>query len=260
MKKMKKNRFLFGLLLLGLMSVATSNAFAFKFEDLIKKGNEFYKNEQYEKALQEYNSIIEQGYESAGVYYNIGNCYYKLNKIGYAILYYEKALKLNPDDEDISYNLKIAKAHTVDKIKEVPQIFLVRWWDALLAAFTLKGWATLASFLFLFFIVAVGFYYLTKDISVKRFSFISGSFLIVLFLINVFVLISKYDREVNTKYGVILSNVVTVKQSPDEKSADAFILHEGLKFKVEDSLDNWTKIRLPDGKVGWIKKGSYGVI
>ncbi len=257
---MKKANFEFGLILLTLLIAMTSNSFAFKFEDVLKKGNEFYKNEQYEKAIDEYKSVLDQGYESVGLYYNIGNSYYKLGKIGYAILYYEKALKLNPDDEDVNYNLKIAKAHTVDKIKEVPQIFLVKWWDGILAALTLSGWATVAAIFFLFFILSVGFYYLSKSITVRRFSFIAGAFLISLFVLNVFVLFAKYDREVKTQFGVVVTNVVTVKQAPDEKSADAFIVHEGLKFRIEDSLDNWVKVRLPDGKVGWMHKGVFGII
>ncbi len=257
---MKNKKFGFGLLLLTFLLATSSVTFAFKFEDVLKKANDFYKNEQYKKAIETYNTIIEQGYESVGLYYNIGNCYYKLGKLGYAILYYEKALKLNPDDEDVNYNLKIAKAHTVDKIKEVPQIFLVKWWEALLAAFTLQGWAVVSSVFFLFFIVALGFYYLTKNISVKRFSFLSGSVLLPLFLLSLFLLIFKYNREVNTKFGVVIENVVNVKQSPDEKSTDAFIVHEGLKFKIEDSLDGWVKVKLPDGKVGWMKKEFFGEI
>ena len=257
---MKKRSLLFSLVLLLVLLVGATNSFAYRFEDVIKKGNELYKNGQFEKAIAEYKSILDQGYESAGIYYNLGNCYYKLGKLGYAILYYEKALKLNPDDEDINYNLKIARAHTVDKIKEVPQIFLVEWWDGLLAALTLKGWAMFASILFVLFVLAVGFYYLSNNLDLRRFSFIAGSFLITLFVINVFVLIAKYDRETKTQYGVVVTNVVTVKQSPDEKSSDAFIVHEGLKFKIEDSLDNWVKVRLSDGKVGWMPKGVFEII
>jgi hypothetical protein len=238
----------------------SSNIMASRFDNIIEKANQFYKNEQYQQAIDEYQKILEQGYESAEVYYNMGNAYYKLGKLGYAVLYYEKALKLNPDDEDTRYNLKIARAHTIDKIKEVPQIFLVRWWNALLATFTLKNWATITSVTFLILMVMVGLYFLSGNISIRKISFVAGTVLLFLFVFFSTLLFLKYQRETQTHFGVIVTNVVAVKQSPDEKAPDAFIVHEGLKIRIEDTLDNWVKVRLPDGKVGWLPKGNFEII
>jgi len=233
---------------------------AFQLEKSIQKGNVYYQKGDFKKAIEEYSEVITEGYESASLYYNLGNAYYKLGKLGYAILYYEKALKLNPDDEDINYNLQIANAHRQDKIDEVPQIFLVTWWNSLLAIFTVRGWALFSAILFIFTILLIGVYLLTSTNSAKRISFILGSILFSFFVVTTFILFVKYNQETNTKYGVLLQNTVTVKQSPDDNSVDAFVIHEGLKFQLLDELDGWYKIKLPDGKVGWLHKNATGII
>ncbi len=237
-----------------------SNLNAFQLKDTIEKGNAFYRKGNYEKALQEYKAIINNGYESSALYYNMGNAYYKSGKLGYAILYYEKALKLAPDDEDIKYNLKIANAHKQDKINEVPQIFLVEWWDSLLALLTVKGWALVSAIFFILTVLLIGVYLFTKTVSTRRLSFISGSIALGLFLIFSVILFVKYNQETKTKFAVALEKTITVKQSPDENSVDAFVIHEGLKFQLLDKLGDWYKIKLPDGKVGWLFKNQVGVI
>ncbi len=233
---------------------------AFQLENTMEKGNEYYRNGKYEQALSEYSKILNEGFESAALYYNMGNAYYKLGKLGYAILYYERALKLAPDDEDINYNLKIANARKQDKIQEVPQIFLVVWWNSLLAMLTVKGWAFVTALFFVLSVLLIALYLFASTNSTRRFSFIFGSILLGLFLLNAFILFVKYDKETKTKFAVALQNTITVKQSPDENAVDAFVIHEGLKFKVLDKLGRWYKIKLPDGKVGWLHKKSVGII
>ena len=104
------------------------------------KANDLYRKNKFEDAVKEYKKLIDDGYESAALYYNLGNAYYREGNIGHAILYYEKALKLEPNDDDIIHNIAIADSKTVDKIEPLPKFFLFQWWEALLAVFTIKGW------------------------------------------------------------------------------------------------------------------------
>jgi len=238
----------------------TLNISAFQFSDLINKANKAYQQEQYQDALNNYLKIYKNGYESSELYYNIGNCYFRTGKIGGAILFYEKALRLNPDDEDALYNLSIAKARTVDKINDVPQVFIVQWWDSFLALFTLRGWVIILSGIYLLFIAGFSVYYFSGSSFGRRLGFYSGVFFLALTIFSGVCLTSKYNKVNNTHYGVLLTNTITVKQSPNEKAADAFVIHEGLKFSIEDELDDWVKIKLADGKIGWLQKNVFKVI
>ncbi len=234
--------------------------FSFQFQDKLEQANKLYQNEEYQKALEVYQEVFRSGYESAELYYNIGNCYYRKGEIGNAILFYEKALKLNPDDEDINYNLSIAKAHTVDKINEVPKMFLVEWWENLLSWFTLNQWSIITAIGYLITIIGFALYFLANTFSARKLGFYLGvAFLSFSILLGI-TLASKYNYENSVEYGILLEKSITAKQSPDENSTDAFLIHEGVKFSIEDEFENWVKIRLADGKVGWLPSNTFGKI
>jgi tetratricopeptide (TPR) repeat protein len=229
-------------------------------ENLMKQANTFYQDKNYEKAVETYKEILDKGYESYVLYYNLGNAYYKTGKLGYAILNYERALKLKPNDEDAQYNLKLANARTVDQIKEVPQIFLVDWWETLLASFSLNLWLVIAAAFYIVLLICIGLYFMNRKRRLQRFAFYFGTADFVILIITVILLIAKINRETSTHYGILLDSVQTAKISPDEKSSDAFVVHEGIKFEVEDKVDNWTKIKLADGTIGWLPDRSFGRI
>lgn len=236
------------------------NSFASKLDDLIKKGNELYQKAQYKEAVKFYKQVLNKGYESSGLYYNLGNAYYKEGKLGYAILNYEKGLKLNPNNDDLNYNLKIAQAHTIDKIKEVPQIFIVRWWNIFLTALTVNGWAAVVIGFYILFLVFIGAYFLSRKRKIIKFAFYFGGLDLIVLIFSISLLIARINYDANNEFGILLKPVVTVKQSPDLKSDNAFVIHEGVKFKVEDQLNNWTKIQLSDGKIGWLPRNTFGAI
>lgn len=229
-------------------------------DDLMKKANIFYVQGQFEEAIKIYNSLIEEGYEGTSLFYNLGNSYYRTGKIGYAILYYEKALKLSPDDEDVKHNLQLAQLNIKDKIEALPPFFLFRIWESILGLFSSEGWTILSYILFLAVLFTLGFYFFTKNITQQRIAFYSFVFVLVLFFASVSLLIVKLNQEANLKYGIVLESTLTAKSSPDPQGKEAFVIHEGLKVKVEDKVDKWIKIRLEDGQVGWVEKFSVGII
>jgi len=225
-------------------------------QELMKQANEFYRNGKYEKALEVYSSVKHAGYEGASLYYNLGNAYYRLGKLGYAILNYEKALKLSPADEDIKHNLDFANLGTVDKIQPLPEFFIFVWWDSLLASFTINGWTYILYSIFILLLVIIVLYFFVRTIFLQKLVLFSGLGTLILLLLSVSLLIVKINREETLVHGIIVEQAVTAKTSPDINSADAFIIHEGLKVNLEDNLDRWVKIKLTDGKVGWIENNT----
>ena len=223
-------------------------------EDIMQKGNAYYREGDYNKAIEEYRKLVDEGFVGTSLFYNLGNANYRIGKIGYAILYYEKALELSPSDEDVKHNLDFAHLSTVDRIQPLPRFFLFDWWEALLGLFSINGWAYVVFVFYLLVILFAGAYSFSKTIKQQKIFFFSGIAGVFLLAFSISLLVIKINRETTLKSGVIVEQAVTVKFSPDPQSTDAFIIHEGLKVNLEDKLDTWVKIRLADGKVGWIEQ------
>ena len=227
-------------------------SFASSEEELIAKGNQFYQSGNFDKAAELYQQVVTSGYESPVLYYNLGNSYYRLGRIGYAILNYERAQKLAPGDEDITHNLALSNSRIVDKIDNIPPFFLFKWWESLLAFFTISGWTYTAYFFYILVLLSIGLFFFTKSPFRQKLSLYSAAGFILLLIITSSLLAIRMNRELNYKNGVVIEQAVTAKLSPDDKSADAFVLHEGIKVRLEDKVNDWVRIRLKDGKVGWL--------
>lgn len=247
------------ILLLILSSFKTDFA-ASEAEDLMQKGNLHYQNGRYEQAIDLYQQVLKQGYSGKNLFYNLGNAYFKTGRLGYAILNYERALKIDPNDEDILYNLKIANARTVDKIEVMPKLFLVRWWDALLNLFSVNGWTVFTFIVYMLLLFAIAMYFLSGRTIFQKASLIAGALAAFMFLFSILFLVLKLKNETSRKYGVIVEPAATAKLSPDNHSGDAFIIHEGLKVDLEDNVADWVKVKLADGKVGWLPEKNLGNI
>lgn len=248
-------RILFTIILLAASLTAQDN-----LTGLMSSGNEHYQNQRFAEAVDAYESILNNGYESEELYYNLGNAYFRLDDIGKAVLNYERALKLSPGFEDAEYNLKLANARTIDKIKEVPQLFFVNWWNMLLALFSVNGWMVVVILVYLLLLAAIALYFLTKSGRVQNLAFMGGTAALVVFLAVGILLLSKVSYESTTTEAVLLDEIAAVKISPNEESSDAFVIHEGVKFEIEETLTGWAKIKLADGKVGWLPQTTFATI
>jgi tetratricopeptide (TPR) repeat protein len=238
--------------LLVFLFLCINISFAAAENDLITKANRFYQAGNFDKAVELYRQVVSSGYESPVLYYNLGNSYYRLGKIGYAILNYERAAKLSPGDEDITHNLALANSRIVDKIDIVPPFFLVRWWEHLLASFSISGWTYTAYFFYILILLSIGLFFFTKSPFRQKLSLYSAAAFIIILIFISSLLSIRLSRELNFKNGVVIEQAVNAKLSPDDKSPDAFVLHEGLKVRLEDKVNDWVRIRLGDGKVGWL--------
>jgi len=235
------------------LSVFGTQSFASNVDELMKQAGEFYRNGQFDEAIEIYDRLLNEGYQGTSLYFNLANSYYRIGKLGDAILNYERALKLSPSDEDVKHNLAFANLSTVDRIQPLPTFLLFEWWESILVSLTVNGWTYLAYVIFILLVISVVVYFFAKTIFQQKIILFSGLGILAVFLVILSLLIVKINREENVISGVVIEQSVTVKTSPDDKSTDAFVVHEGLKVNLEDKLDNWIKIRLADGKVGWVE-------
>lgn len=216
-----------------------------------------YKANEFEKAVSLYEQILAQGYRNTEVYYNLGNSYYKLNQPGKAILDYERALKLSPSDEDIQHNLKMAEQLTKDKIEAVPQLAVVTWWKNFTCWQSASGWATLAAVTLWLAFVAFAAYLFT---SFKKLTAFTGVIFLVLTTAMVLLAFRQSSVEQNGGEAIVLSSSVSVKSAPDAEGNDIFVVHEGLKLHLLDNVGTWYKVRLADGKTGWMESTTFSRI
>jgi len=227
---------------------------------IMQTANEYYKNNRYQLAIEEYNKLLLDGYEGTSLYYNLGNAHYRLGKIGFAILYYEKALKLSPNDEDVKHNLALSKLNLKDKVDTLPPFFIFNIWEGLLASFSVTGWTIIVYIFFILVLLASIAYFFSRNVTEQRISFFTGVGLTTILILTIILLTVKMNKEFNVKDGIIVETSVVVKSSPDYSAKDSFQIHEGLKVRLDDQVDDWVKIRLDDGKIGWIMQKSIKII
>lgn len=235
-------------------------AFASEATDLMQKAGTLYQQEKYEQAAQIYQKLADSGYEGTSLYYNLGNAYYKSGKLGLSILYYEKALKLSPNDDDINHNLALANSKIVDKVEPLPKFFLFEWWESILAFFPLSGWTYLVYALYIILLILIGIYFFSRSAKIQKNSLYAGVGSLFLLAIAIALMVVKLNREVSNENAIILEPTAIAKVSPDSNGGDAFVIHEGSKVSIIDNVNNWVEIKLTDGKVGWLNKNNLGVI
>ncbi len=240
--------------------IQISFAFADHNQYLFDQANKFYQQEKYPEAIASYHAIVENGYENWQLYYNLGNAYYKTGQFGRAILNYERALKLNPKNEDILYNLQIVNLSVVDKIVTPPQFFISKWLAAVKSLWGVETLTFLTIGLYLATVLLImAKIYIQKN-RAQRFLTVLLVPIIAFFLIVTFVLIIRINENNTLYHAIVLVDKVEVLSSPDEQGTELFSLHEGVKFRVEERRDGWARIRLTDGKVGWVKQGVFEII
>lgn len=237
-------------LLLLFVQLLALSAFAQEVE--IKEAETAFTKEDYTKAIELYESILNKNGESAAIYYNLGNAYYKADKIAPAVLNYERALLLDPGDTDIRFNLQMAKQKTVDKIEPLDEFFLIKWFDSAQNMAAPDSWAKLALVSYILLIGCLVLFFFSRRIHLKKLGFYAS--VILLFIVifaNIFASNQKKEL-VNRNSAIVFVPTVTVKSSPNQSGNDLFILHEGTKVFIKSTLGDWSEIMLEDGNVGWM--------
>lgn len=235
-----------GLFLLWASLLGAQNA------ELFDEGNELYNQGDYQGAIERYQKISDNGLHSAELYFNMGNAYYKLNQIAPSILYYEKALLLDPEDQDVEVNLTYARNMTIDDIEELPQTGISRIVNGLIGTFSYHTWTYFAIGAMLVFVILFIAYYYAYGQSRKRLLFAVGGVFLFLSVLSVVFAFQQRSLIDQRNPAIVFAEETTVKSEPNLGSDEIFRLHEGTKVFILDTMNNWKKIRLADGKVGWL--------
>ena len=215
-----------------------------------------YKNENYLKASQLYEQVLRQG-ESADVYYNLGNAYYRQDDFAHAVLNYERAMLLSPGSSDLRYNLDLARSKTVDKITPRSEMFFVTWYKTLVSLQSADSWGRIAIFCFVAMLLASMLYLLSPRVVLRKVGFFGGlAMLFVVVLANLFAFQLR-QRINNRTSAIVMNNSVVVRSTPNSTGTELFVLHSGTKVEVlDEGIGSWREVELEDGRIGWIPSGS----
>ncbi len=238
-------------------------SFAITKTDALKiyhEANIAYQKLDFETSIRKYEELLKNNQVSTEVYYNLGNSYFKAGNFAKAILNYERAKKLEPEDEDANFNLKIASLKVVDKIETVPEIFYKRWINRLSTILPANTFSILLIIMVWLLFISAALYVAGHAVAVRKISFVSILLFLVLTIATGILASRSHQIASVDKQGIIMTSSVYIKSSPDDKGNDLFILHEGTKVEVLDELNNWRKIRIANGGIGWMRMDEMEII
>ena len=221
-------------------------------DQVFKEANELYNDGDFEAAIAKYESIIDSGEHSAALYFNLANAHYKLNHIAPSIYYYEKALIMSPNDKEIHNNISFARNMTIDAIDKTPEIGFAKFSKSVTNWLTFDDWAKLAVVLMVLFVVFYLIYYFNYRSLRKRLAFIAAMTFLILACSSVALAFNNYHLVEIDQPAIVFAKESQVKAEPNLRSPESFKLHEGTKVQILDTVNTWKKIKLEDGKIGWI--------
>jgi len=256
---MKQVLKIFSLLLLLAFTAGKTSAQENR-NDKFQKGVGLFISGNYDKAVEIWLEIYNTGYRSAELEYNIGNGYFKMKNIPGAILFYERAHLLKPSDEDINYNLQIARSLTVDRFIEIPEVFFVKWFRLTSLFLSTNAWAIISIIAFILCLVFLSVYLYSGRYKLKVLGFWLALFLIMVSALSFAFAESNRQQIHNSHEAVVFSPQLNGKSSPDESGTDLFVLHEGTKVKTVEKVGNWYEILLSDGNKGWVPDAGIRII
>ncbi len=253
MKKQKSAKVIVVMLMLMLMPMTV-------FGQTKEEADSAYAQERYQQAAQLYKGLLQKGV-SPDLYYNLGNCYYRMDSMTQAVIAFERALLLSPGDKDIRFNLQMTRSKTIDKITPETEMFFVTWYRALVSIQSVDGWARLALISLVVAIVLALVYLFADRIWFRKVGFFGAIALLLVFIFcNVFAWQQKQGLDHRTG-AVVIRSAVNVKSTPSKNGTDLFILHEGTRVTItDDSMKGWREVRVADGKQGWLQTEEIEVI
>ena len=245
------------ILLLGLSVPAAAQN---DVSSLWDKAGEAFAAGQWQNALNYYQMIEGENLQSADLFYNIGNTYFKLDDNAHAILYYERALKLDPSHDDAAHNLDIVRQLTLDKIDEVPDFILVSWFQNLRQSLSADAWAWITLGLLLLTGILVTLFLNGASPALRKVSFILACIGFVLAILAFLFSLQQKRAVTRQDSAIVTSPVCSVKSSPADGGKTVFVLHEGTKIRLLDNVGDWSKIEIADGRQGWASVQTFEAI
>ena len=238
---------MFGILFLSVLaSFAQDNK-------LFNEGNALYNEGKYAEAIDKYKVILDSGQHSAELYYNMGNAHYKLNNVAESVYYFEKALQLAPGDKEIQNNLAYAQNMTIDAIDVQPEVGFSKLFKSIVNYLDYEVWAKLSIIFMALFVALFLWYYFSSNTGKKRVAFISFIVSLFCFAMTFSLAFQKLEMDKKNNPAIVFAHESSVKNDPNPNGQELFQLHEGTKVQILESFENWDKIKLSDGKIGWIR-------
>ncbi|WP_445731846.1 tetratricopeptide repeat protein [Mariniflexile sp.] len=219
---------------------------------LFEQANALYNEGKYAEAINKYEAILRTKNQSAELYFNLGNAHYKLSNVAPSVYFYEKALQLAPNDADIKNNLAFAKNMTIDAVGVIPEAGLSKILNRATNTMPFDGWAKAAIVFVFSFVILFLIYYFAYSSLRKRLAFLGSIAALTLMFVSLLFAFHKFNLDKKDQPAIVFAKESKVKNEPNSRSEESFILHEGTKVQVLDSVNNWKKIKLQDGKAGWI--------
>lgn len=247
-------------LIISLSHLLVFDAVSANVDSLKVVADSAYAKENFTAAAKTYLRITKTG-ESAPICYNLGNCYYRMDDIAHAILWYERALLLSPGDEDIRFNLDMARSKTIDRVIPQHEFFFVTWWKELVNTMSVDAWAHLSIILFALSLIALAVYIYVNELWVRKVGFTLAVLLFILTILGNLCAWSQRARLANRTGAIVMASSAVVKSTPSASGSDLFVLHEGTYVCIKDNtLSDWTEVSLADGKQGWIQRKQIELI
>lgn len=236
--------------LLMLLALSSMYISAQTFE----QANQLYIDADYEGAISAYTAVLSET-QTAEVYYNLGNAYFKTGELAQAILAYERALRLKPNYKDAQHNLEFAEQRIIDNIEDNQAFFLSAWWTTLRNQLSAHTWIVMSIVLFLLSLIGLFIFAFMHTVWVRKIAFHSAWIMLVMSVCTLSFGLSLRHRDTAREEAIITQGVVNAKASPDKSGTDLFVLHEGTKVRVKDSVNGWLEIHVGDN-VGWVRSSA----
>lgn len=223
-------------------------------------GDSAYAAGNYTTAIDVYERLLQEG-ESASVYYNLGNAFFKVDDVAHAILNYERAHLLDPSNKDVRFNLELARSKSIDKVAAENEIFFIKWFKSFANMLSMNTWAVIAIASFILLVCCLCIYIFSKKRSVKKLFFIFAILLALVSLLANFTANGQKRRLTNRNHAIIMTPSVVVRSTPSVNGTELFVLHEGRKVTISDNtIKDWKEIELEDGNVGWLEASALEII
>ncbi|MBP3688667.1 MAG: tetratricopeptide repeat protein [Bacteroidaceae bacterium] len=245
------------LLTLAITATAAPTPQTIDADAVKKQADSAYTARRYSQARDKYLQLVRHG-KSLSVYYNLACSYYRLEDYPNSVLWFERASRLDPSDDDVRHNLDMARSKTIDRIVPRHRIFFVSAWNSLTHFTTITRWAQAAISLFAIALLMAALYLFGPDIRLRKAGFFTSiSATLLCILCNLCAYSQRYDNNHHSA-GILMSPSVTVKSTPEKTGKSLFVLHHGTRVEIQDdSMKDWVEITIADGKTGWIPRNTY---
>lgn len=221
-----------------------------------------YAEGRYGEALEDWKAVEASGLVSPGLYTNIGDACFKLDDLAGAVLAYERALKLDPSDASARYNLEFVSSQLQDRIDEVPEFFLRTWYRRFCNLLSSDAWAVLFLLFFAILLFCILLFLLSSLPPARKTGFFCGIAALLLCIVCISAASYCRNSSLAADRAVIMSPVVSASSSPasGSSSRDLFVLHEGTRVKLLESIGGWSNVELSDGRQGWVESSEIEII